>query len=102
MTRLEHLLTIVAEECAEVAERASKANRFGLDEIQDDEAQGTHDNPLGWTNRERLHREFCDLVAVLYLIDPHIALVTQAHIDAKVTKVYQYLAYARHCGTLQE
>ena len=30
MTREEHLLTIVAEECAEVAQRATKALRFGL------------------------------------------------------------------------
>ena len=29
MTREEHLLTIVAEECAEVAQRATKALRFG-------------------------------------------------------------------------
>lgn len=93
---------MVAEECAEIAQRASKANRFGLDEIQDDEAQGTQDNPLGWTNRARLHQEFCDLVAVLGMIDYNLIRCTAQDIDAKQDKVHRYLAYARHCGTLQE
>jgi hypothetical protein len=34
MTREQHLLTILAEECGEVVQRASKAIRFGLDESQ--------------------------------------------------------------------
>jgi hypothetical protein len=34
MTRDEHLMTIAMEECAEVAQRVSKAVRFGMEEIQ--------------------------------------------------------------------
>ncbi len=34
MTRTEHLLFILAEECAEVAQRCSKAARFTLKERQ--------------------------------------------------------------------
>ncbi len=33
MNRRDHLLDILAEECAEVAIRVSKALRFGLDEV---------------------------------------------------------------------
>ena len=34
MTRLEHLLVILAEECAEVAHRTAKVLRFGLDDVE--------------------------------------------------------------------
>lgn len=34
MTKREYLLVCLMEECAEVAQRASKALRFGLDEVQ--------------------------------------------------------------------
>jgi hypothetical protein len=34
MNPTEHLLSCLAEECAEVAQRASKSLRFGLSEVQ--------------------------------------------------------------------
>ena len=48
MTREEHLLTIVAEECNEVAQRATKALRFSLEEIEPGQE---------FSNRERLFQE---------------------------------------------
>lgn len=50
--RERELLTILIEECAEVQQRATKALRFGLSEIQPGQ-------PL--TNAERLAREVGDI-----------------------------------------
>jgi flagellar biosynthesis/type III secretory pathway chaperone len=50
------LLIILMEECAEVQQRASKALRFGLDEIQDGQA---------YDNVQRLSFEVGDLIAVI-------------------------------------
>lgn len=57
MTRLDHLLTCLAEECMEVAQRATKALRFGINETQ----PGL---PGAGTNAQRLVYEFNDLLAV--------------------------------------
>lgn len=64
MNRTEYLLTVVAEECAEVAQRAAKAARFGLDQIQVD----PHENPDGLTNRERIVGEYNDLIGTLQML----------------------------------
>lgn len=50
------LLTILIEECAEVQQRATKALRFGLDEIQPGQP---------YTNKFRLGSEVGDLLEVL-------------------------------------
>lgn len=55
MNRAEHLLTCLAEECAEVGQRVSKALRFGLREVQPGQ-------PL--TNADRILDELRDLFAV--------------------------------------
>ena len=55
----EMLLDALMEECAEVIVRASKALRFGLDEIQPGQAL---------TNRERLEAELNDLAGVLAML----------------------------------
>ena len=55
MNRLGHLLWILAEECAEIAQRASKASRFGMDEVQPGHAL---------TNEQRIWQEMNDLAAV--------------------------------------
>ena len=60
MTRTDHLLTIVAEEAVEVAQRATKALRFGLTEVQEG-----HDA----NNADRLLRELNDLAAVVEIRD---------------------------------
>ena len=95
MTTNEHLLTIVGEECAEVHQRAAKALRFGLDEIQPGQSL---------TNAERIMVEFDDLLAVILMLQER-ALLPGTHsrrIQEKKDKVAEFLRYAAECGTLSE
>lgn len=92
MNRTEHLLWVLAEECAEVAQRASKAARFGLDEVQPGQEL---------TNEERLWQEMCDLCAVGEML---ITLrgqggLNRVAVDAKKEKVEKFLLYSAECGT---
>ncbi len=59
MTKTEMLLTLLAEECNETAQRASKAIRFGLDEVQEGQPHN---------NADRIVYEFNDLVAVTEML----------------------------------
>jgi hypothetical protein len=93
MNRLNHLLWVLAEECAEVAQRASKAARFGMDEVQPGQ-------PL--TNEERIWQEMNDLAALGEML---IALrgsggLSRDAIEAKKEKVEKFLLYSAECGTL--
>lgn len=90
MTEREHLLTILAEECAEVAQRASKALRFGETEIQPGQFL---------TNRERITVEAIDLLAVLSMLG--LGKYDEQAVKKKQAKVRKYLDYADECGTLQ-
>lgn len=97
MTRTEHLLFILAEECAEVAQRAAKAARFGLDEIQPGQTL---------TNAARIKVEMVDLIAVWGLLCRQgstlpIAPMDQQSVEQKQAKVEDFLAYSDECGTLQ-
>jgi hypothetical protein len=56
LTKEQYLLTVVMEECAEVAQRASKAIRFGLQEKQPGQP---------FTNAQRLVNEVIDLYETL-------------------------------------
>ena len=88
MNTTEHLLTILGEECAEVAQRASKAARFGLTEVQ----------PGGTQNNARMiEREMGDLMAVFEMLGFRI---WEEDKYAKIAKVKKYMEYARNIGTL--
>lgn len=65
------LLTILAEECAEVAQRATKALRFGLDEVQ----KGQH-----FDNAYRLSQEIGDFYCVVHKM-MEAKMVSRADID---------------------
>lgn len=66
MTREQYLLQKLQEEAAEVIQRASKVNRFGLLEVQPGQTEN---------NRDRLRGELIDLFAVLaILLDDGILL----------------------------
>lgn len=93
MTRTEHLLVILMEECAEVAQRASKALRFGLGEVQPDQAE---------TNAERLALEVDDLGAVAKMLRDAEALRDGDPFarQFKREKVEKFLRYSAECGTL--
>lgn len=95
MTRTEHLLTILAEECAELAQRTGKALRFGLDEIQPGQ-------PL--TNAERMQLEMADLLGVWKMLSDEelLSSVSRLHGLAvgKIEKVEKFLTYSRELGKL--
>lgn len=101
MTRTEYLLTCMAEECNEVAQRASKALRFGLHEVQPGQEL---------TNAARIIQEWVDLVAVVefMLADEGILNLKSfagnfdSMILAKKEKVEKFMAYSKELGTLQD
>lgn len=94
MNRKEHLLTILVEECGETAQRATKALRFGINEVQKGQ---------DLDNAERLIYEFNDIVAMMQMlknegmIDRVFDLVYQ---NKKVAKVEKYLELSKAQGTL--
>jgi NTP pyrophosphatase (non-canonical NTP hydrolase) len=92
--RTEHLLVILMEECAEVAQRASKALRFGLKEVEPGQEA---------TNAERLAGELADLDAVVLMCEAEGAFACageQSALERKERKVERFLAYSAECGTL--
>ncbi len=97
MTRQEHLLTILSEECAEVIQRVDKALRFGLDEKEPKQ---------NLTNSERIIAEFHDILAVIEMLRDERCLgrktITKVLVAIKLKqrKIEKYLRYSNKCGTL--
>ena len=92
MNREQHLLTILMEECCEVAQEVSKAKRFGINEQRD----------LPTSNHERIQKEFNDLLAIVDMLNDE---GMDFHRDPKLirmkrAKVEKYLLYSKKCGTL--
>jgi len=96
MTRTELLLTILAEECVETAQRASKAIRFTLDEVQEGQEL---------SNAQRIVYEFNDIFAVMQMLFEegliHRTLDYTA-INAKKAKIEKWLDYSQKMGALTE
>jgi hypothetical protein len=94
MTRKEHLLVILMEECAEVQKECAKALRFGLDEKYLPESDET--------NAESINREISDLVGVMQMLqdDGHLQLIDYNRVEEKIKKVEKYLEYSKKVGTL--
>ena len=88
MKRLDHLLVILMEECAEVQKEAAKALRFGLHP----------DNVL------RLNNELNDLVAMVEMVtDEGVDLAPcDLKIRRKREKVEKFLMFSREVGTLED
>ncbi len=99
MTREEHLLTIIAEECTEIAKCATKALRFGLDDCE----PGQFDS-----NARRLCLECADLQAVLEMLNDlsSVLALASASVDTveaiskKKEKVEHFLDYSKERGRL--
>ena len=94
MTKIENLLTILAEECNETAQRVSKAIRFTPEEIQPDQ---------DLTNAERIVYEFNDIVAVMEILkDEGVfdTVIDRGAIEKKKEKVSKYLDYSKQVGTI--
>ena len=95
MNRLEHLLTILTEECAEVQQATTKALRFGLDEGRD----------IKVLNSQRMNLEMNDLFAVIEMINDEVGqfMYRDSRLLArKIEKVEKYLSYSKECGTLTD
>jgi hypothetical protein len=93
MNQTEHLLVILAEECAEVAQRAAKALRFGLGEIQP--------GPDA-TTAARLLAELDDLHTVAEMLVTEGALPRSGVVSMdKVRKVERFLDYSSELGILE-
>lgn len=95
MTRKEMLLTILAEECAETAQRVSKALRFTLEEIQPGQ---------DFTNAERIVYEFNDICAMMEILSEGnilSGLYDSSAIWAKKEKIKKYLEYSEAVGALK-
>lgn len=95
VNRQQLLLTILAEECAEVAHRVSKAIRFGMLEIQPGE---------DLQNVRRLEMEMADLLAVWKMLERHGMVTPIAHFtyQGKFSKVEKTLDYSRELGILKD
>ena len=98
MTLTEHLLTRIAEEGAEVTQRATKALVFGLHEVQEGQSKD---------NLQRLIYEFNDLVAVMKILMVNEGGREGAIFDeeaqlVKSLKLSHWLEYSKKMGTLQD
>lgn len=89
MNTNEYLLARIAEECVEAAQRALKAQAFGLDEVQEGHLL---------TNRERLVQELNDVYAVVEMLG--LAEVDRPAMTKKKEKVLAFMGHAKKCGTL--
>jgi hypothetical protein len=96
MTREEHLLIILAEECNEVAQRVAKALRFKLDD-----PDGTEPNQP-YTNKDRLILEVNDLLAVIEMVFDGQDIISPMLKEDKKKKIIKYLELSKKLGTLDE
>lgn len=107
MNLLEHYTMIAMEECAEIAQRLSKAGRFGMRQVQMDADDEPQQNPGLLDNRDRIRQELGDLLGTLDLLGV-IKLSTIFDRDLlyfaqkKQDKVKKYLERSRREGTLTE
>lgn len=90
MTREQHLLTVLAEECAEVAQRAAKAARFGMDEVQPGQ---------DLNNKQRIEQELGDLLGVADMLWLRPDEKARA---AKPGRVERYMNLSRERGLVSE
>ncbi|HUQ67177.1 MAG TPA: hypothetical protein VM101_13530 [Flavitalea sp.] len=99
MTTKEHLLTIVSEECGEIAHAVSKALRFGM---RDKEPGQMKDNA------ERIMEEFYDLLATVEKCQQENILPNWSEDRIKFAKggkqirIGKFLEYSKNAGTLKD
>lgn len=94
-TTVEQLLDILIEECAEVIQRATKAKRFGITEVQPGHTQNA---------TQRLNYELNDLAGVVALLQEQGVDLEQVPelITAKKEKVRHFLGYSQEQGTIDD
>lgn len=99
LTTTQQLLAVLAEECSEVAQRVTKALRFGLREVQPGQSLD---------NEARIAYELCDILGTLSLLQERGLFVgfpeREAHkraIEDKREKVVLFLRYAGSLGMVR-
>ena len=94
MKREEHLLVILAEECAEIQQAVTKALRFGLDDHWQNEP----------TNKVKISQELADLMGIYFMLlrEDVIPLSEESLITAKQEKIEKFLLYSESKGKLKE
>lgn len=95
LNRTVYLLVLLIEECAEVIQRACKAIRFGLTEIQKSNPEEKRDNA------RRLTEELADLQTIVVLLQedrvlPFDGMATWS--AEKRAKILKYLRYSIQLG----
>jgi NTP pyrophosphatase (non-canonical NTP hydrolase) len=94
MSREQFLLLKLAEECAEVVEMCSKCMQFGLGEVYQIE-----------TNKERLHKELVDVLAVVSMLNTDSNFDFQPSVEAmeeKCAKIDKYYKYSVKLGKVED
>ena len=91
ITREQHLLIKLSEECSEVGKEVSKALLFGLDDKEPNQ---------DLTNREKIIAEFNDLFAVMSMLKDdgvfdESKLLTADSLIAKREKVEKWIKYSQ-------
>jgi len=95
MTRLQLLLTKLAEECNEVAQMALKTQQFGLEERRPGQEL---------TNLHRLHQELDDALAIVKMLNEEHEFnysINKEAVEVKIRKVNKYAEYSRQLGYLK-
>lgn len=98
MNKEQMLLTLLSEECAEVAQLASKSIRFGLDSYE----------PLtGVSNIDGLHNELIDIIAVVQYLNYEYNFnfdfdnIDWKAVAAKKERIDKYMKYSVNLGRLK-
>lgn len=95
MKNWQYLLLKLSEECNEVGQMASKNMHFGTEEMQTGRDE---------TNRERLHQEINDLLAIIELLNEEEGfdfVPDPDKIAFKKEKVKFYREYSRSLGLVE-
>lgn len=94
-TEIDHLLSTLAEECAEVIQRVTKAQRWGLYEVQAGQE---------FNNAQRIRQELNDVRAVIDMLyhDHGLNLARDnEQVLLKRDNVRHFMRYAREIGELE-
>ena len=95
MTKNEYLLICLVEECGEVVQAATKALRFGLEDI----------NPCtGETNKSAIQKELNDIAAIVTMLrrDNIIDDNFTKSPTEKIKKVEKWMQYSKDKNVIKE
>ena len=96
VNKKEYLLTCLSEECSEIQKEVSKAQIFGLFDI----------NPeTNISNQKAIENEINDLLGVVELLIENLYLsndyLSTKKIKNKITKIKKWMEYSKKQGTLE-